>query len=212
MASSSSVYGGREEYVPFSETNSTLAASPYGASKLAAERYAAASHEVYDLPTVALRYFTRSRRPSSTPAISSSRRTAANTNSRMRSTCSSSPAGPSTPSERTAGGSTSATPRTATRPNACSGRAATPTTPKQPRSDLMSRAGRPSRVSLLNRYAISAGSVRSTTPLKSPSKLSTESTACDSTRVTVVASVKLSSWSLYRSNVSRLSRRRRLPT
>jgi len=32
--------------------------SPYGASKLAAERYAGSYHEVYDLPTVALRYFT----------------------------------------------------------------------------------------------------------------------------------------------------------
>ena len=32
--------------------------SPYGASKLAAERYVSAYHEVYDLPTVSLRYFT----------------------------------------------------------------------------------------------------------------------------------------------------------
>jgi UDP-glucose 4-epimerase len=58
MASSSSVYGGREEYLPFSESDPALPVSPYGASKLAAERYLCAYHEVYDLPTVALRYFT----------------------------------------------------------------------------------------------------------------------------------------------------------
>jgi UDP-glucose 4-epimerase len=58
VASSSSVYGGRGEYVPSEETDPTLPVSPYGASKLAAERYAAAYHEVYDVSTVSLRYFT----------------------------------------------------------------------------------------------------------------------------------------------------------
>ena len=57
VASSSSVYG-RAEYLPYDETHPTRPVSPYGASKLAAERYAASYAEVYDLPTVALRYFT----------------------------------------------------------------------------------------------------------------------------------------------------------
>ena len=57
MASSSSVYG-KPEYLPYNEVHPTTPVSPYGASKLAAERYACAYSEVYDLPTVALRYFT----------------------------------------------------------------------------------------------------------------------------------------------------------
>jgi UDP-glucose 4-epimerase len=58
MASSSSVYGGREEYLPFEETDPTTPVSPYGASKLASERYLLAYSNVYDVPAVALRYFT----------------------------------------------------------------------------------------------------------------------------------------------------------
>jgi UDP-glucose 4-epimerase len=57
FASSSSVYG-VPEYLPYDESHPTMPVSPYGASKLAAEQYAHAYHEVYDLPTVSLRYFT----------------------------------------------------------------------------------------------------------------------------------------------------------
>ena len=56
-ASSSSVYG-RPEYLPYDELHPTRPVSPYGASKLAGERYACAYSEVYDLSAVALRYFT----------------------------------------------------------------------------------------------------------------------------------------------------------
>jgi UDP-glucose 4-epimerase len=57
LASSSSVYG-KPEYLPYDESHPTTPVSPYGASKLAAERYTCAYSEVYDLPAVALRYFT----------------------------------------------------------------------------------------------------------------------------------------------------------
>ncbi|MXR50313.1 NAD-dependent epimerase/dehydratase family protein [Halovenus sp. WSH3] len=56
-ASSSSVYG-KPKYLPYDEDHPTTPVSPYGASKLAAERYACAYNEVYDINTVALRYFT----------------------------------------------------------------------------------------------------------------------------------------------------------
>jgi len=57
VASSSSVYG-KPESLPYDESHPTTPVSPYGASKLAAERYACAYSEVYDLSVVALRYFT----------------------------------------------------------------------------------------------------------------------------------------------------------
>ena len=57
MASSSSVYG-KPQYLPYDEEHPTTPVSPYGASKLAAERYACSYSEVYDFPVVALRYFT----------------------------------------------------------------------------------------------------------------------------------------------------------
>ena len=57
VASSSSVYG-KPEYLPYDEDHPTAPVSPYGVSKLAAEQYTRVYNEVYDLPTVALRYFT----------------------------------------------------------------------------------------------------------------------------------------------------------
>jgi UDP-glucose 4-epimerase len=57
VASSSSVYG-VPEYLPYDESHPTMPVSPYGASKLAAEQYAHSYAQVYDLPTVSLRYFT----------------------------------------------------------------------------------------------------------------------------------------------------------
>jgi len=57
VASSSSVYG-KPQYLPYDESHPTTPVSPYGASKLAAERYACAYGEVYDMSVVVLRYFT----------------------------------------------------------------------------------------------------------------------------------------------------------
>ena len=57
LASSSSVYG-VPEYLPYDEDHPTMPVSPYGVSKLAAEQYARVYADIYDLPTVALRYFT----------------------------------------------------------------------------------------------------------------------------------------------------------
>jgi len=56
-ASSSSVYG-KPAYLPYDEDHPTNPISPYGASKLSAEHYVRVYNEVYDIPTVSLRYFT----------------------------------------------------------------------------------------------------------------------------------------------------------
>ena len=56
FASSAAVYG-HPEAVPIAEDAPTEPTSPYGLSKLAAERYVQLYAELYDLPMVALRYF-----------------------------------------------------------------------------------------------------------------------------------------------------------
>jgi len=56
LASSCVVYGEAENF-PISEDEPPRPKSPYGASKLAAEAYWRAFHEIYGLKTVALRYF-----------------------------------------------------------------------------------------------------------------------------------------------------------
>ncbi|OIB57194.1 NAD-dependent epimerase/dehydratase family protein [Natrialba sp. SSL1] len=56
LASSAAVYGHPDE-LPVSETATTEPTSPYGIQKLALDQYARRYHELYDLPTVALRYF-----------------------------------------------------------------------------------------------------------------------------------------------------------
>ena len=58
FASSSSVYGNSGE-LPRVETQNPDPISPYGVSKLAAERYCVSFARVYPLETVALRYFNR---------------------------------------------------------------------------------------------------------------------------------------------------------
>ncbi|MFC6767078.1 NAD-dependent epimerase/dehydratase family protein [Natrinema soli] len=56
VASSAAVYGHPEE-LPVSETTPTNPTSPYGVQKLALDQYTRLYEELYDLPTVALRYF-----------------------------------------------------------------------------------------------------------------------------------------------------------
>ena len=56
FASSSSLYG-ESETLPKVETMPCEPISPYGLQKLAAERYCVLFHDLYGLPTVALRYF-----------------------------------------------------------------------------------------------------------------------------------------------------------
>ena len=56
FASSSAVYG-QIDNKPVKENKSLNPISPYGASKLLGEQYAQMFYEVYDLPTVSLRFF-----------------------------------------------------------------------------------------------------------------------------------------------------------
>jgi len=56
FTSSSSIFG-NPIYTPIDEEHPTNPSSPYGVSKLAAEKYCLSFHEVYDLNVVCLRYF-----------------------------------------------------------------------------------------------------------------------------------------------------------
>lgn len=56
FASSAAIYG-HPETVPISEAHQKAPNSPYGLSKLIADRYCQLYTELYDVPTVALRYF-----------------------------------------------------------------------------------------------------------------------------------------------------------
>ena len=55
--SSSGAIFGEAKYLPIDEEHPLNPESPYAVSKLAAEKYCFAFHKVYNLPTVALRYF-----------------------------------------------------------------------------------------------------------------------------------------------------------
>jgi len=55
-ASSSSIFG-QPQHLPMNEEHPTNPNSPYGATKLAAEKYCQAFQEVYDIPVTSLRYF-----------------------------------------------------------------------------------------------------------------------------------------------------------
>lgn len=57
FASSSSIYGDQDPNVAKVETMTPMPISPYAVSKLAAEAYCQVFHHVYELETVALRYF-----------------------------------------------------------------------------------------------------------------------------------------------------------
>jgi UDP-glucose 4-epimerase len=56
FASSAAIYG-HPETVPVAEDHPTEPTSPYGVSKLAADHYVRLYADLYDLPTVSLRYF-----------------------------------------------------------------------------------------------------------------------------------------------------------
>ena len=56
LASSAAIYG-HPDSVPVAEDDPLTPASPYGVDKLSLDHYARIYNELYDLPTVALRYF-----------------------------------------------------------------------------------------------------------------------------------------------------------
>lgn len=56
LASSAAIYG-QPERIPIDESEPTTPASPYGIEKLSVDHYARVYDDIYDLPTVALRYF-----------------------------------------------------------------------------------------------------------------------------------------------------------